>query len=199
MLAVGPPVHAQLIAIDLRGKISLATEPEFAIGGSVQTSWRLPTPLVNVSPFGPDVYVYESTSNIVRFGKTVFPVVSPMPYVGRRGVDVQPNGFIAHYDDYFFEAFGSLIITMASGTRRVTGPDGVILPHLPLSDFDAHYGRIYASDGRFLAQWDITSYSVTRVSAVPEPGAYVIASTIVLLGAVVGRQVTRARRRRAAE
>ena len=216
---------AQVIVF--KGEITSSTWPAlFHVGDEVYLSYTLATPLTDTLGAQypgqyPGVFFYASASTVLKVGNTVFPSVyggngPEMSYLGLH--DPNPNNNLEN--PWGYSGFGTsagMLGTLGgfggdsyfglyffSRSNVVTSENGLLLPLLPFSDFDAAYGSLGVIDqdpnrtgfgllGR--ADWTITSYSIDgqQRSAVPELSTCSLILGVASLGMVFRRRRHQAR------
>lgn len=198
MMAIATVSRAQLINIKVDGFVHFSTSDTLPLGAGVHLSFTLPDPPIGrPNPVFPGhIFSYDSLASSVVVGATNFPLVANLAYVGTRDLPTRPNGFATAWHAFFYDAFDGMGLDFASWTHDVTTPDGILKPGLPLDDFDERSGYFYKFIGNdplaeFIGRFTVTGYSVTHLSAVPEPSTFGVLAVIGLFAFAARRRLSR--------
>src|SRR5882724_5959776 len=193
------PLSAQVITID--GHFTSPSNSSLFIPGeNVEISIKYPSTLVDFAPGppifgGPGYFEYRGESATIKYGSTSYttnssdliriisftsaysdPIGTADP--GRlTGIAVSVETNAAPFSYAEFELLNDQFFP-------VTYPNGLLLPGLPLSDFDPGWNVIedkFALSG----SWVATSYSLSGFVPVPEPSTYSLCGAVACLTLVL--------------
>ncbi len=164
---------------------SLAPNSHAKVGDAVEFSEDILFPLVNDYGYlTTGQRSYRATNSKITIGETSYQL---NPWVSDPDIGAFYNWGSGFYGALFSEggyyAGGLSNFQMEIWTTNpdFVASDGLPLPGLPLESFERLYGSLNFDDEP-LGSWEITSYSITRPSAVPEPSSYGLLGVVAILG-----------------
>lgn len=193
--------RAQIGTFEVRGNITNSHSALFPDGAAASLKVAYALPLISLE-FSPHVFFgvpVAGGSFIV--GERTFQAHAPLGYISHTLDPNPPAGLFTAYgiDMTYMYPFASapdvsVRLELYSRTEPVVFADGTFKPDLPLNQFDLHRVSLFDFETKAVfAEWDITSYTVTPLAAVPESTTVAWAGAILVLAAVATRSLRRPR------